>query len=200
MNKSIVKGVLISLLLLPTIVPAESPIMLNLPKTGAPETRIGGGTRGIGKSEISVQALAPAQTALTSQASPTLYFYVSGSSNNAIEFSIASESSGETLTEQNLPPVSKAGIQAVKLSDFNVQLEKGKEYRWTVAVVSDAENRGKDVISSATIRREDTNIALNDTKKLAEAGVWYDLLQTLSEQKSSQIPALLKQVDIQIGK
>jgi hypothetical protein len=78
-------------------------------------------------------------------------------------------------------------------------LEKGKEYRWTIAVVSDPENRGKDVIASATIRREDTNIALNDTKKLAEVGVWYDLLQTLSEQKSPQIPALLKQADIHIG-
>lgn len=200
MKKNVIKTMLASALLLSANAYAEPALMLNLPKTGAPETRIGGGTRGIGKSEISVQALAPAQTALTSQASPTLYFYISGSSSNAIEFSIASENSGETLTEQNLSPVSKAGIQAVKLSDFNVQLEKGKEYRWTVAVVSDAENRGKDVISSATIRREDTNIALNDTKKLAEAGVWYDLLQTLSEQKSSQIPALLKQVDIQIGK
>ena len=200
MKKNVLKTMLASALLISANVYAEPALMLNLPKTGAPETRIGGGTRGIGKSEISVQALAPAQTALTSQASPTLYFYISGGANNAIEFSIASENSGETLTEQNLPPVSKAGIQAVKLSDFNVQLEKGKEYRWTIAVVSDAENRGKDVISSATIRREDTNIALNDTKKLAEAGIWYDLLQTLSEQKSSQIPALLKQVDINIGK
>ncbi len=198
MKKSAVKSALLSMLLLPVFVNAEPALMLNLPKTGAPETRIGGGTRGIGKSEISVQALAPAQTALTSQAAPTLYFYVSGGSNSTIEFSMGTES-GESLTEQTLPAVSKAGIQAVKLSDFNVQLEKGKEYRWTVAVVSDPENRGKDVIASATIRREDTNIALNDTKKLAEAGVWYDLLQTLSEQKSPQIPALLKQADIHIG-
>lgn len=198
MKTSAVKSALLSMLLLPVFVNAEPALMLNLPKTGAPETRIGGGTRGIGKSEISVQALAPAQTALTSQAAPTLYFYVSGGSSSVIEFSMGTES-GESLTEQTLPAVSKAGIQAIKLSDFNVQLEKGKEYRWTVAVVSDPENRGKDVIASATIRREDTNIALNDTKKLAEVGVWYDLLQTLSEQKSPQIPALLKQADIHIG-
>jgi hypothetical protein len=200
MKKNTMKTLFASALLIAANVYAEPALMLNLPKTGAPETRIGGGTRGIGKSEISVQTLAPAQTAVTSQAAPTLYFYVSGASNNAAEFSIATEGSGEVLTEQTLPAVSKSGIQAIKLSDFNVELEKGKEYRWTVAVVSDAENRGKDVISSATIRREETNIALNDTKKLAEAGVWYDLLQNLSEQKSSQIPALLKQVDINIGK
>jgi hypothetical protein len=198
MKKIAVKSVLLSMFLLPGFVNAEPTLMLNLPKTGAPETRIGGGTRGIGKSEISVQALAPAQTALTSQAAPTLYFYISSASISAIEFSMGTES-GESLIEQTLPAVSKAGIQAVKLSDLNVQLEKGKEYRWTIAVVSDPENRGKDVIASATIRREDTNIALNDTKKLAEVGVWYDLLQTLSEQKSPQIPALLKQADIHIG-
>jgi hypothetical protein len=198
MKKIAVKSVLLSMFLLPGFVNAEPTLMLNLPKTGAPETRIGGGTRGIGKSEISVQTLAPAQTALTSQAAPTLYFYISSASISAIEFSMGTES-GESLIEQTLPAVSKAGIQAVKLSDLNVQLEKGKEYRWTIAVVSDPENRGKDVIASATIRREDTNIALNDTKKLAEVGVWYDLLQTLSEQKSPQIPALLKQADIHIG-
>jgi hypothetical protein len=198
MKKIAVKSVLLSMFLLPGFVNAEPTLMLNLPKTGAPETRIGGGTRGIGKSEISVQALAPAQTALTSQAAPTLYFYISSASISAIEFSMGTES-GESLIEQTLPAVSKAGIQAVKLSDLNVQLEKGKEYRWTIAVVSDPENRGKDVIASATIRREDTNIALNDTKKLAEVGDWYDLLQTLSEQKSPQIPALLKQADIHIG-
>ncbi len=198
MKKIAVKSVLLSMFLLPSFVNAEPTLMLNLPKTGAPETRIGGGTRGIGKSEISVQALAPAQTALTSQAAPTLYFYISSASISAIEFSMGTES-GESLIEQTLPAVSKAGIQSIKLSDLNVQLEKGKEYRWTIAVVSDPENRGKDVIASATIRREDTNIALNDTKKLAEVGVWYDLLQTLSEQKSPQIPALLKQADIHIG-
>lgn len=198
MKKIAVKSVLLSMFLLPGFVNAEPTLMLNLPKTGAPETRIGGGTRGIGKSEISVQALAPAQTALTSQAAPTLYFYISSASISAIEFSMGTES-GESLIEQTLPAVSKAGIQSIKLSDLNVQLEKGKEYRWTIAVVSDPENRGKDVIASATIRREDTNIALNDTKKLAEVGVWYDLLQTLSEQKSPQIPALLKQADIHIG-
>ncbi|MEI6746481.1 MAG: DUF928 domain-containing protein [Methylococcaceae bacterium] len=198
MKKIAVKSVLLSMFLLPSFVNAEPTLMLNLPKTGAPETRIGGGTRGIGKSEISVQTLAPAQTALTSQAAPTLYFYISSASISAIEFSMGTES-GESLIEQTLPAVSKAGIQSIKLSDLNVQLEKGKEYRWTIAVVSDPENRGKDVIASATIRREDTNIALNDTKKLAEVGVWYDLLQTLSEQKSPQIPALLKQADIHIG-
>ncbi len=198
MKTSAVKSALLSMLLLPVFVNAEPALMLNLPKTGAPETRIGGGTRSISKSAINVQTLAPAQTAITSQAAPTLYFYISSGSNSVIEFSMGTES-GESLTEQTLPSVSKAGIQAIKLSDFNVQLEKGKEYRWTVAVVNDPENRGKDVIASATIRREDTNIALNDTKKLAEAGVWYDLLQTLSEQKSPQIPALLKQADIHIG-
>lgn len=200
MKKEALKTLVASALFISANVYAEPALMLNLPKTGAPETRIGGGTRGIGKSDISVQPLAPAQTAITSQGAPTLYYYVTGVTNNAVEFSIATEGSGEVLTEQPLPNVSKAGIQEIKLSDFNVQLEKGKEYRWTVSVVTDAENRGKDVISSATIRREDTNIALNDTKKLAEAGVWYDLLQTLSEQKSSQIPALLKQIDINIGK
>ena len=199
MKKNVIKTLVASALFISANVYAEPALMLNLPKTGAPETRIGGGTRGIGKSDISVQPLAPAQTAITSQGAPTLYYYVTGVTNNAVEFSIATES-GEVLTEQNLPNVSKTGIQEIKLSDFNVQLEKGKEYRWTVSVVTDAENRGKDVISSATIRREDTNIALNDTKKLAEAGVWYDLLQTLSEQKSSQIPALLKQIDINISK
>lgn len=200
MKKNITKSLLISLVVMPLLVYADAPIMLNLPKSGAPITRIGGGTRSVDKSSvINVQVLAPAQVGLTSQASPTLYWYISTVSPIPIEFSIVAENDGDLLSERTLPPVTKVGIQSIKLSELNVQLEKGKEYRWTIAAVINPENREKDVIASATIRREETNIGLTDTKQLANSGIWYDLLQNLYEQKSSQIAELLKQVDITLG-
>lgn len=187
------------LMLLPSFVLANPPILFKPPTSGAPSTQMGGGTRGLGNSSIDIQALAPTQLSLTSQASPDLYWYISQAAPNNIEFSLSAETTGEIIIEQTLPTVTKAGIQTIKLTDLNAQLEVGKVYLWSIALVIDPANRAKDILISTAIRRETTPIDLNDVAQLAQAGFWYDTLHYLTEKNPAQINELLKQAGITLG-
>jgi hypothetical protein len=184
--------ILLSAFLFPIFAQAESPILLNLPKSGAPISRLGGGTRGSDKSTVNIQILAPERLGLTTQAAPTLYWYISMTSTYPIEFTLGIENDSEPLIEKKLPPVTSAGIQSIKLSELGVQLKPGQEYRWSIALVADAAQRSNDIFVSATIRKDNTNISLNDVEKLSSAGFWYDVLQRLIEKKSPQVDDLLK--------
>lgn len=184
--------ILLSACLFPAVVQAEPPLLLKLPKSGAPISRLGGGTRGSDKSAVTIQTLAPEQVGLTTQTSPTLYWYVSAASPYPAEFTLGIENESEPLIETKLPPVTSAGIQAIKLSDLNVRLKPGQEYRWSIALVADPAQRSNDIFASATIRKDDADISLNDVQKLANAGFWYDVLQQLIEKKSVQLSELLK--------
>jgi hypothetical protein len=185
--------VLLSTFLFPALIQAETLLSFKPPKVGAPSTRIGGGTRGSNLAMIDLQTLAPAQTALTSQASPTLYWYISDTSPSPVEITLNLEKEGEPIVEKTLPPIIKAGIQAINLEELNVELEIGKEYRWSVALVANSEQHSGDIFTSATIRRETSSIALKNTAELAAAGFWYDVLPQLVEQKSPQLNEFLKQ-------
>ena len=191
---------LLSSFFLSTAVLADAPILFKPPTTGAPTTQRGGGTRGISNTSIQLQALVPTgQVGLTAQASPNLYWFVSEAAPYSVEFSLSVESTGEIIAEETLPPVSKAGIQTIKLNSFNAQLTEGSDYLWSIALVIDPTQRGKDILISVPIRRNPTTIDLNDGAKLAQAGFWYDTLQYVTENKSSQVQDLLKQAGITLG-
>ena len=194
------KNFLLASFLLPVMVSADAPVLFKPPVSGAPVTQMGGGTRGIKNASINIQLLAPEQVALTAQASPNLYWYISALSHHNIEFSLSLEDTGEMIFEQTLPAVTKEGIQSIHLSNLNVQLKEGEQYRWSIAQIVDPNQRVNDVIASATFRRENTEIPLNDVAKLAQAGYWYDTFQYLAEQKSPQMTDLLKQQGITLGK
>ncbi len=191
---------LLASFLLPVMVSADALVLFKPPVSGAPATQMGGGTRGIKSGSINIQLLAPEQVALTAQASPNLYWYIAALPHQSIEFSLSLENTGETIFEQNLPTLTKEGIQSIQLSTLNVQLKEGEQYRWSIALIVDPNQRVNDVIASATFRRENTEIPLNDLAKLAQAGYWYDTVQYLAEQKSPQMTELLKQQGITLGK
>jgi hypothetical protein len=192
--------VLLSSFIFPVMVSADLPVLFKPPVSGAPATQMGGGTRGIKNTSVNMELLAPEQVALTAQASPNLYWYISALPHHNIEFSLSLEDTGETIFEQTLPAVTKEGIQSIQLSTLNVQLKEGEQYRWSIALIVDPNQRVNDVIASATFRRESTAIPLNDVAKLAQAGYWYDTVQYLAEQKSPQMTDLLKQQGITLGK
>ena len=82
------------------------------------------------------------------------------------------------------------GIQRVCLEKYNIKLKMGVEYRWSVAMVLDPENRSKDVIASGMIRRvvpaETLKVRLAKAPAAdhpyiyADEGIWYDSLESLS--------------------
>jgi hypothetical protein len=169
------------------------------PQLGAPATRVGGGTRGLGSGAVTVQVLAPSQTSYTSNSAPTLYWYLSEVSNKEVEISLTIDNQSEPILEKNLGVVKNAGIQAIRLADYGIQLAPNQDYRWAVAVVNDPEQRSNDAFASATIRLQPLAKPITDLATLAAQGYWYDTLDQLVSHKSKQLNTLLEQGGINLA-
>jgi hypothetical protein len=162
------------------------------PQRGAPASRVGGGSRGISEASAQVSAIAPDHTGLTRYEQPTLYWYVSGPVSAPIEITLIDDISVKPLIVYSLPKGIAEGLHEIKISDSNVRLKTGIEYRWHVALVLDPDQRSKDVIASATIRRAtlpedvlsrlDRNQGRAAVRAYAEQGLWYDAIDVLAKQ------------------
>jgi len=186
------------------------------PMRGAPATRVGGGTRSVGAA-LTVNVLAPSETGYTTQEKPTIYWFVSQQIDKPVELTLTSNESLQAASKPMLeitlkPPVAK-GIHALRLADHGIILKPDVEYQWFVAVVRDPAQRSNDSIAGGTIKRvADSNAVQSQLKQTsqaqwaavyAEAGIWYDAIDTLSKQIDSgnsqlraQRAALLEQVGL----
>jgi hypothetical protein len=170
--------------------PPVSPPIYQPPLRGAPGGRVGGGTRGIGEELIALFALAPNHVALTVQEQPTLYWYLSKPSKYPIELTIIIEKDTPPLLEKRIPLPSRSGIYPLRLSDFDIRLSTGTQYRWFLALVPDPNRRSRDIVAGAIIERVETPEALRSrllkanreeiSNIYAEAGMWYDALMAIS--------------------
>ncbi len=174
----------------PVVAPVYKP-----PVRGAPGGRVGGGTRSLRLSGMdqtfTLSVLAPNHTGLTTQEQPVLYWYLSKPITTAVVFNL-SDDGANPVAEQVLNPPFQAGIQRLRLADFGVRLEAGKQYRWFVAVVPDPKRRSKDILAGATIERTELAEAaagslaqstrVEASKLYAEEGYWYDALSAVSEE------------------
>jgi hypothetical protein len=190
------------------------------PMRGAPATRVGGGTRSAGAA-LTLNVLAPGETGYTTQEKPTIYWFVSQAVNTpvAMELTLISNESlqaaSKPLLEITLQPPLAKGIHALRLADHGITLRPGVEYQWFVAVVRDPAQRSNDTIAGGTIKRVADSDAVQSRLKqtlqaqwpavYAEAGIWYDAIDQLSQQISAdasnrrlreQRAALLEQVDL----
>ena len=185
------------------------------PSRGAPGGRIGGGTRGGGQNVFVLSVLAPDHSAFTTTEQPSLYWYISKPTSLPVELTVMDPQGIKPILETQLPSPTKAGIQRVKLADYNVHLAPGAAYRWFVAVVPDADRRSKDILAGGAIERVDlqedvkAKVAKASDKELpfvyAQAGLWYDALKSISDlidaapqnqELQNQRTALLKQVGL----
>ncbi len=159
------------------------------PMRGAPSRRVGGATRGSGNMDMVLHVLAPDQTGLTSQAQPTLYWYASKPTNTLIELTLISDDAELPVLSKNFQ-LTPGGVQAINLASYGVTLAPDTEYEWFVSVVSDTNQRSKDMTSGGTIRRVapdpavQAKVAAASERAVpgiyAEAGFWYDALGALS--------------------
>jgi hypothetical protein len=149
------------------------------PDVGAPVTRVAAATRGL-LAKAEVWALVPPQTGLTSKATPILFWCLTESFAGPIELTVQLDdrNAGEPVLATRLEQGAKAGLQRIALPS-GTELEPGKDYQWSVALVVDEKNRSADLFASGGIRREAGHRPEN---------YWYDLV----EQTSSD-PALLAQ-------
>jgi len=160
------------------------------PMRGAPQGRVGGATRGAAEELPQLDVLAPDHVGLTTAEQPTLYWFISKPVKQKVQITLASEKSVKPVLEVDLeqPPV--AGINAIRLADYNIRLEPNVEYEWSVAVVPDQAQRSNDLLASGIVKRVPAPPAL--TQKLgsgqgeqtaaiyAENGIWYDAIEALS--------------------
>jgi hypothetical protein len=169
---------------------------------GGPATRVGGGTRSIGSSHLTVSVLAPNETGFTTRDDPTVYWYVSEPLTTPVELTLTSteplKDAVPTALELTLQPPIARGVHALRLSDHGVTLKPGVEYQWFVAVVTNPAQRSSDVVSGGGIKR----IAAGEA---AQDGIWYDTIDQLSRAISAnpadarlrqQRAALLEQVGL----
>ena len=154
--------------------------------------RVAGGARGGAADDFSLMVLVPDQIALTTQAQPSLYWYQSKAAKTVCEIAVTESKNPKPLLMLKSSAPTPAGIHAIRLSKFNVELKPKSIYRWSVAMIVDPNNRSEDIIASGVIQRVDPpadfagKLAHLDgsgqTALYAQNGFWYDALQSISDQ------------------
>jgi len=171
----------------PSELAAAAPLY-QLPKVGKPTGRIGGGRRGAGSELPSLYALVPDHVGYTTESQPTLYWFLSerAAGNLRFELTLIDEDSVEPLVDRAFESTPSPGLNRVRLADHGLSLEPGEEYQWSIALVPDAGDRSKDVVSSGWIEvvpaPEDLASRLEAAGPDGAAavygaqGLWYDTL------------------------
>ena len=159
---------------------------------GSPMTRLGGATRGASKSVVQTEALVPEETGHTLESQPVLYWYLSGATDERIDFALIGVDPINPMLEITLEGPFKPGIQRVQLADLDATLEPGVSYQWFIRVIPNPDQRLYDRIVGGGIERlaksPEIQAKLDAAQPgdahyvLAEAGIWYDALDSLSMQ------------------
>ena len=183
---------------------------------GAPETTTGGGTRGnscmeTGKEveKIPLTPLLPKGTkGITATPNPVLYWYVPQNSAEFGEFLVIDEKGNEVYLENfKLPP--NPGIVKLRVPE-NASLKTDIDYSWTLSLVCDSLDRGRDQSVAGVVRFTEIDpqekIKLDDTTLLdkahfyAQQKIWHDTLH-LAAQLYTDNPAaweeLLESVELE---
>ena len=160
------------------------------PFPNAPKVRVNGRARGTDDALLTLTVLAPEQLGLTTKEQPSLFWFQSKAVNTRFELTITEKKAVQPILEAKLE-VSADGIQRLRLSDYKIHLTEGVEYRWSVAMVVDPQNRSSDAVATGAIKRvKPTDKLLQRLKNApsselpyiyADEGMWYDSLESLSE-------------------
>ncbi len=94
------------------------------------------------------------------------------------------------MLELILKPPVKEGIHALRLADHGVALKPEVEYEWFVTVVTNPDERSKDILAGGSIQRvatsESVRTKLDEVGEAmwpavyAQSGLWYDAVDEIS--------------------
>lgn len=161
------------------------------PQANAPKVRVDGRVRGTDDALLTLTVLAPEHVGQTTKTQPSLFWYQSKANQTRFELTLSESKNPEPVLEVKFHSMPSDGIQRLRLADHGVTLKTGVEYRWSVAMVVDEQNRSKDIVASGVIKHVETPDSLK--KRLASAsdtdlpfiyadeGMWYDSLESLSD-------------------
>jgi len=162
---------------------ALPPIVWKPRIAGAPGGRVGGAVRG--SSDLATPlVLAPGNLAMTVKAAPSLFWHLDAAAPESVKilFTLIDTNAEAPLVEVELESPPGAGVQRVRLAEYAVELETGRSYAWSIALVPDMENRAKDRVSQGLIQR----VLVSgkppfEAQEFAARGLWYDALESLSD-------------------
>ena len=188
-----------------------STVNFNPPDRGVPEMSVGGATRGDGLCG-EVEPLSPKDTTqnrdyfpyfgLTVADRPTLFFHVKGSSNYAgqpLYFELseidAEGEPGEVVYQTDLSLPDRRSVMSVSLP-ADLVLEEGKIYQWYIEMTCSPLDAGSaemnylegwiDRIGETPDLSDRLEIARTPTDRAtvyAEAGIWFDAIETLARER-----------------
>jgi hypothetical protein len=173
--------------------PIVKPLLYVPPRKGAPAPglRRGGGTRGTNRSLPLISLLAPDHVGFTLHEQPVLFWFTPTNHNLSYEFTLIADSAETPVIETKLQSPARAGVQQIRLADYNVKLLPGERYQWSVALVVDPDEPSANVVAKGAIERVNRdklerpltiNVGKAETpKRYAESGVWYDALMAISD-------------------
>lgn len=187
------------------------------PKRGAPLARVGGGSRGVDDGLPYISVITPDHVGYTSLTQPVLYWYISEDMKTRFEFALINDDDIEPMVEVTSEQQMTAGLNSMNLADHGVSLEPGVAYQWSVALVSDANKRSSDIVSSGQIQLLELSAAQQAALEnasgdervmlFAQQGYWYDSFDGLSKLIASdpgnsdlreQRAALLEQIGLPV--
>ena len=163
------------------------------PAMGVPARTVGGGSRGPGSGIPMIYAIVPNHVAHTSSQQPSLFWFVDKAPTPSakLQFTLLDEDGVEPVVETALETPKDAGIHRIRLSDFGVELQAGREYEWSVSIIVDPDERAKDVVATGWIycveRSDDLKSRLASEgeagaiRVYADQGLWYDALTALGD-------------------
>ena len=196
------------------------------PVRGSVARRIEAGSRGPGGDVPSLVVLAPeGHVGLTLQAQPSLYWYLSQESKYPVEVTLIDSEGINPLIETLLNPPLQAGVQRIRLTEYNIRLSPKMRYQLSVALIPDKTSRSQDVLSSGFLEHvQPEDLPAENQKQLellskagptdkpriyAQAGLWYDAVSAFADlidnppkgstaqEMRQQRAALLEQVNLQ---
>jgi hypothetical protein len=154
----------------------------------------------------SVRALVPDHLAHTARSQPTLLWYLdrlpAGSATLTFRFNLTNDEEIDPLIAVELEIPTQAGLQRIDLANYEFSLKTGQEYQWSVALVTDSENRVRDIVTLGWIERveeadttgaDEDSATQADTASLAAAGLWYDAVDAADQ---AEREALLEQIGL----
>lgn len=167
------------------------------PYRGTPRRTQGTGTRGGDESEsVALKLLVPDDhTGQTISGHPTFFWYISEIPTEPVEFSLVESGVAQPIFVQQLQ-LNRVGIVRMEMPKNLPELVPGKEYRWSVTLIGNANRRSNDTFAQSWIKRVPTTPALKQQLAAAQsdrdraiiyakAGLWYDALNTLSTAQST---------------
>jgi hypothetical protein len=161
------------------------------PKLGKPGKRVGGGTRGSQSDALLLAALAPDHTGMAASPQPTLCWFISKPTDMRMEIILDDGKSIRPVLETKLGRPQTGDVYCARLAEYGIRLEAGLEYQWFVAVITDPEQRSKDIVTGGSVMYREPSREL--ARKLSRGGeldvpalyaadgYWYDAFDAVTK-------------------